>query len=108
MSGLVSYRRACEAPDDGYPVMRRDAGWDRDRVSGRMLFAKMRMERVSAVGQARRSLLSRVSTGLVWSGSNVGGVPDFRLDDLRAERQASSHDWRVAPVFEARGPPAFS
>lgn len=32
-------------------------------------------------------------------------VPDFRFDDLRAERQASSHEWRVACAFEARGPP---
>ena len=32
-------------------------------------------------------------------------VPDFRFDDLRAARQASSHDWRVACAFEARGPP---
>ena len=33
-------------------------------------------------------------------------VPDFHFDDLRAERLASSHNWRVACVFEARGPPA--
>jgi hypothetical protein len=32
-------------------------------------------------------------------------VPDFRFDDLRAARQASSHEWRVACAFEARGPP---
>ena len=32
-------------------------------------------------------------------------IPDFRFDDLRAERQASSHEWRVACAFEARGPP---
>ena len=32
-------------------------------------------------------------------------IPDFRYDDLRAERQASSHEWRVACAFEARGPP---
>ena len=31
--------------------------------------------------------------------------PDFRFDDLRAERQASSHEWRVTCAFEARGPP---
>ena len=104
----MNSRRACEAPDDGYAVMRRDAGLDRDRVSGRMLFAKMRMERLSAVGQARCRFLSRVSSGMAWSGSIICGVPDFHFDDLRAERQASSHNWRVAPVFEARGPPAFS
>jgi len=32
-------------------------------------------------------------------------IPDFRFDDLRAERQASSHEWRVTCAFEARGPP---
>jgi hypothetical protein len=32
-------------------------------------------------------------------------IPDFRFDDLRAARQASSHEWRVACAFEARGPP---
>ena len=32
-------------------------------------------------------------------------TPDFRYDDLRAARQASSHEWRVASAFEARGPP---
>ncbi len=32
-------------------------------------------------------------------------IPDFRFDDLRAERLASSHDWRVSFAFEARGPP---
>lgn len=32
-------------------------------------------------------------------------IPDFRFDDLRAARQASSHDWRVPSAFEARGPP---
>ena len=33
------------------------------------------------------------------------GVPDFRFDDQRAERLASSHEWRVSFAFEARGPP---
>ncbi len=33
-------------------------------------------------------------------------IPDFRFDDLRAERLASSHDWRVDSVVKARGPPA--
>jgi len=33
------------------------------------------------------------------------GVPDFRFDDQRAERLASSHEWRVSIAFEARGPP---
>ena len=32
-------------------------------------------------------------------------IPNFRFDDLCAERQASSHEWRVACAFEARGPP---
>jgi hypothetical protein len=32
-------------------------------------------------------------------------IPDFRFDDLRAERMASSHEWRVSFAFEARGPP---
>ena len=32
-------------------------------------------------------------------------IPDFRFDDLCAERQASSHEWRVTCAFEARGPP---
>ena len=32
-------------------------------------------------------------------------VPDLRFDDLRAERLAASHDWRVACVVQARGPP---
>jgi len=32
-------------------------------------------------------------------------IPDLRFDDLRAERQASSHEWRVSCAFEARGPP---
>ena len=35
-----------------------------------------------------------------------GRVPDFRFDDLRAERLASSHDWCVPCVVQARGPPA--
>ena len=35
----------------------------------------------------------------------VGAVPDFRFDDQRAERLASSHEWRVSFAFEARGPP---
>ena len=33
-------------------------------------------------------------------------IPDLRFDDLRAERQASSHEWRVSCAFEARGPPS--
>ena len=36
----------------------------------------------------------------------VGPIPDFRFDDQRAERLASSHEWRVSFAFEARGPPA--
>ena len=35
----------------------------------------------------------------------VGAVPDFRFDDQRAARLASSHEWRVSFAFEARGPP---
>lgn len=35
----------------------------------------------------------------------IVGVPDFRFDDQRAERLASSHEWRVSFAFEARGPP---
>ncbi len=35
----------------------------------------------------------------------VGAIPDFRFDDQRAERLASSHEWRVSFAFEARGPP---
>ena len=35
----------------------------------------------------------------------IGAIPDFRFDDQRAERLASSHDWRVSFAFEARGPP---
>ena len=75
-----------------------------------------------------RALLMRVSMGLVLSVVVISAVvdpfaqpatfcvdhvgplaiakvPDFRFDDLRAARQASSHDWRVACAFEARGPP---
>ena len=75
-----------------------------------------------------RALWMRVSMGLVWYDSVISAavdpyaqlspvdvvhvgplaaarVPDFRFDDLRAARQESSHDWRVACAFEARGPP---